>query len=291
MSLDRRVVARNFGRAVQSYARVDALQREVELRLLERLDLLRRAPERILDVGAGLGTGSVLLRRRFPRAQVIALDLALPMVQRIPRRAHWFRPIHRLCADAAALPLNARTVDLLYSNLCLQWIDDLPTVLNEFRRVLRPGGLMLFSTFGPDTLGELRAAFATVDDAAHVSVFLDMHDVGDRVLAAGFRDPVLETERFTLHYPDARAVLLELKALGARNADRARPRGLYGKRRMAAALAAYDARAVDGRLPATWEAIYVHAFAPEEGQPIRHGGMDVASFSLDALRRRPPPRP
>lgn len=290
MNLDRRVVALNFGRAAPSYAQVDALQREVERRLLERLDLLRQPPERILDVGAGLGAGSVLLRRRYPRAQVLALDLALPMVRRIPRRAHWFRPIHRLCGDAAALPLSARSVDLLYSNLCLQWIDDLPAVLNEFRRVLRPGGLLLFSTFGPDTLGELRAAFATVDDAAHVSVFLDMHDVGDRVLAAGFRDPVLETERFTLHYPDARAVLLELKALGARNADHARPRGLYGKRRLAKVLAAYDARARDGHVPATWEVIYAHAFAPADGQPIRQGGIDVATFPLDALRRPAPRR-
>lgn len=283
--LDRRQVRRAFARAARSYEHHDTLQREVGARLRERLPMLETEVERVLDVGAGTGAGSAALKQAWPKAEVIALDLAVPMLRGARAHRTWRRPFARVCADAQALPLPDRCVDLLHSNLCIQWIDDPESLFAEWLRVLKPGGLMLVSTFGPDTLIELRQAWASVDDARpHVGRFLDMHDLGDAALNAGFRDPVLNVERLTVTYPDPPALLRELKGLGATNADAARVRGLTGKTRFKRMLEAYDALRVDGRIPSTWEVVYLHAWGPPEGQPRRVRGAEIATFSLDKLR-------
>ena len=283
--LDRAQVRRAFGRAARHYEQHDALQREVGARLCERLLLLDAPPARVLDFGAGTGLGSAALRKTYPKAEVIALDLALPMLRAARRHAGWRRPFARVCADAQALPLPDRAIDLLHSNLCIQWIDDPAPLFAEFARVLRPGGLLLVSSFGPDTLSELRAAWAAADGVhAHVSRFLDMHDLGDAALAAGLRDPVLDVEHLTLTYPDVPALLRELKGLGATNADAARERGLTGKARYRRMLDAYDAQRPGGRIASTWEVVYLHAFGAPEGQPQRSVGGEIATFSVARLR-------
>ncbi|KRF02182.1 malonyl-[acyl-carrier protein] O-methyltransferase BioC [Frateuria sp. Soil773] len=283
--IDRRQVRHNFGRAAASYERHDALQREVQQVLLGRLDFYLPSPARVLDVGAGTGRGSALLKKRWPQAQVLALDLALPMLQAAKRHAGWLKPFQRVCAEATRLPLPDHSVDVLHSNLCFQWIDDLPALFGECARVLRPGGLLAFSTFGPDTLKELRAAWAAADRQPHVGRFLDMHDVGDALINAGLRDPVLDVDRYTLTYSEPRMLLKELQGLGATNADSARERGLTGKSHYRAMLAAYEAMRVDGRIPATWEVVTAHAWGPPPGQSRRMaGGGEIASFSLDSLR-------
>jgi malonyl-CoA O-methyltransferase len=283
--IDFRAVRRHFGRAAKTYEAAAALQREVEVRLLESLVFAKTEPQVVLDLGAGTGRGSAALKKRWPKAEVVALDAALPMLVAARANQGWLRKFSRVAGDARALPLREGAVDLLFSNLCLQWCPDLPAVLDEFRRVLRPGALLLFSTFGPDTLRELRAAFATVDDAPHVSRFPDLPVIGDALLAAGFRDPVVDIDTLTTTYADARALMRELKALGATNAASGRPGGLGGRRRIDAACAAYEAHRVDGRLPATWEIITAMAFAPEPGQPrrAREGGQ-IASFDVAKLR-------
>ena len=282
--LDRRQVRRHFGDAATTYEQHDALQREVQTHLLERLTFYLDTPQRVLDVGAGTGLGSALLKRRYPKAEVIALDLALPMLRAAKRHSSWLKPFERICAEASALPLADHSIDVLYSNLCFQWVDDLPALFGECMRVLKPGGFMVFSSFGPDTLMELRAAWAAADQQAHVSRFLDMHDVGDAMLAAGLRDPVLDVFRYTLTYSEPRKLLEELQGLGATNADRARSRGLTGKARYQRMLAAYEAQRTDGRIPATWEVVGAHAWGPPMGQPRRVGGKEIASFSVDKLR-------
>ena len=289
--LDRLAVRRAFSRAAASYAKTAVLQREVEDRLLERLEYAARAPERVLDLGSGPGRASVAMRERFPKAQVIALDAALPMLAQL--RRHWWRPVQGVCGEAESLPLRTGSVDLVFSSLCLQWCSDLPRVLDELRRVLRPGGLLLLSSFGPDTLKELRASWAAADSAAHVNRFADMPVVGDALMAAGFRDPVLDLETWTLTYGDAKTLMRELKAIGASNADADRPRGLTGKARLQRMLAAYEPLRRDGVLPATYEVIYAQAFAPAEGQPRRTPQGEIATFSPDSLRRniRKPPQP
>jgi len=267
--LDRRQVRRNFGRAATTYEEHDVLQREVQAQLLERLDIHQQPPLLVVDVGAGTGRGSALLHKRYGKAQIIAVDLALPMLHAARSHLSWRRPFARVCAEASALPLPDHSVDVLHSNLCFQWIDDLPA----------------FSSFGPDTLKELRAAWAQADRQPHVSRFLDMHDVGDALLAAGLRDPVLDVCRYTLVYSEPRKLLQELRGLGATNADSSRGRGLTGKSHYRHMLQAYETMRVDGRIPATWEVITAHAWGPPIGQPRRvTGGGEIASFSVDSLR-------
>lgn len=280
--LDLRQIRRAFGRAAKTYAHHAALQREVEDRLLERLDYVERLPLRVVDVGCGVGRASSLLRKRWKSAQTIALDLALPMLRRV--HTGWRQPLARVCADARALPLPDASVDVLFSNLCLQWIDDVPALFDEFRRVLRPGGYLAISTFGPDTLHELRTAWEAADRAPHVSGFVDIARVGDALMAAGFRDPVLDAEHFTLTYADAASLMRELKAIGATNADARRVRGLTGKNHLRRALDAYESFRRDGVLPATYEVIYAHAWGPEPGQPRRGRDGEIASFPIERLR-------
>lgn len=284
---DRDQVRRAFGRAAAGYAEHAVLQHEVEDRLLERLDFVTTPPQRVLDLGCGPGRASGHLRKRWRKAEVIAMDLALPMLQQARREGSWLRPLARVCADARQLPLADNSIDVLFSSLCIQWIVDLPALFDEFRRVLRPDGFLALSTFGPMTLYELRSAWAEVDRAPHVSQFADIQRVGDALLAAGFRDPVLDGEEITLTYADAGALMRDLKAIGATNADLHRRRGLTGKSRLKAVAAAYEEyRRDDGRLPATYEVLYAHAWGPRPGQPRRQGGTDIATFPVDQLRIR-----
>ena len=294
---DHRQVRRAFSRAAESYESAAALQREVEARLLESLDYLgERRPSRVLDVGSGPGTAALAMQRRWPEAQVIALDLALPMLAHarehlaarpLRERLPWKRTPALVCADARALPLPDASVDVLVSNLCIQWIEDLPALFAGFRRVLRPDGLLLLSTFGADTLVELRAAFAQADEAPHVSPFATIAQFGDALMSAGFRDPVLDRDVFALGHPNLASLMRELRALGATNALTTRRRSLTGRARFARAEAAYERlRTSEGELPVTWEVIYAHAWGPPPGAPIRVGGVDEVRVPVSSLRVR-----
>ncbi|NKI35267.1 malonyl-ACP O-methyltransferase BioC [Wenzhouxiangella sp. XN79A] len=286
---DRRRIRRRFGRAADEYADRARLQAEVAGRLLERLDGLRFEPTTVVDLGCGPGLQARALTERFGKAQVLAMDLALPMLVRARRQAGWRgRRFARVAGDAHALPLARSSVDLIYSNLMLQWSDDLPAVLNGLRRVLKPGGLLLISTFGPDTLSELRQAWAAVDDAEHVSRFTDVQTVGDCLVRAGFSEPVLDTDWITTTYSQPRGLLDELRAIGATDAMRRPGAGLTTPARLRGMLAAYEThRRPDGLVPATWEVVYASAWAPDPGTPIRsiHGG-EEASVPIEAIGRR-----
>jgi len=280
--LDARHVRHAFGRAAASYEAHAVLQAEVGARLLERLDGIELASERVLDVGSGPGRGAQALGARFPNATVIALDLALPMLQ--AAAVHSPPKFARVGGDAQALPFSDASFDVLHSNLCLQWCDDPGLAIAEFARVLKPGGLVLFTTFGPATLYELRTAFAAADATPHVGRFVDMHDIGDALLTTGFRDPVLERDDFTLTYADALTLMRELRAIGATNADAKRQRTLTGKAHLKRVVDAYETFRADGVLPATYEVVYAQARAPEPGQPRRTPGGEVASFPIERLR-------
>jgi malonyl-CoA O-methyltransferase len=286
---DTQQIRRAFGRAASRYAAVAVLQKEVESRLLEQLDYATQAPARILDIGCGPGRASAALKQRWPRAHVIALDLALPMLVEARKQVGWWRPrFTRVNADAGALPLADASVDLIFSNLCVQWVADLPALFAEWRRVLAPGGLLLVSTFGPQTLHELRAAFAAVDDDQHVSRFAPIQAIGDALLASGLRDPVLDADHFTLTYRQARELMRELRTIGAGNALGARRRTLTGKAHMQRVFDAYESFRRDDVLPATYEVIYAHAWGAPPGQPRRESGADLASVPLARIpiRRR-----
>ncbi|MFC3550785.1 malonyl-ACP O-methyltransferase BioC [Lysobacter cavernae] len=301
---DHRQVRRAFSRAAHGYDGAAALQREVGARLMETLDYRddpahgRAPPQVVLDVGSGPAHASVAMQKRWPKAQVLALDLALPMLHEARhnsggdrrRLLDFARRPQPLCADARALPLRDASVDVLYSNLCLQWVEDLPAVFAGFRRVLKPDGLLLVSTFGPDTLFELRGAFAQADNAPHVSPFASIAQFGDALIAAGFKNPVLDRDEFTLAHPDLADLMRELRTLGATNAMVDRRRSLTGRARFARAALAYEPhRRGDGRLPATWEVIYAHAWGPPPGTPIRVGGVDEVQVPVHQIpiRKRP----
>lgn len=269
---DKRAVRRSFDRAASSYDAAAVLQHEVCRRMDERLDLIKLQPAHILDAGSGTGNALPMLRARYPRARMVVLDIAPAMLReaRARVRTPWWKMfaqtlMHMTCADIEHLPLAAGSVDLVWSNLALQWVNDPQTAFAEFHRVLAPGGLLMFSTFGPDTLKELRTAFSSVDRYSHVSRFVDLHDIGDILVERGFADPVMDMEPFTLTYNDVRALMRDLKAIGAHNVTRDRPQGLTGRARLASVSAAYESlRSAHhgGKLPATFEVVYGHAWKP-----------------------------
>jgi malonyl-CoA O-methyltransferase len=280
--LDRRQIRAAFERAAPRYDSAAGLQREIADRLLARLDLIHLAPRAILDAGSGTGYCARALARRYRGARTVGLDLATAMLRAARRRERWWRRRGWVCGDIERLPFAAASFDLVLSNLALQWCDPL-RAFGEFHRVLRPGGLLLFTSFGPDTLGELRAAWAAVDPYPHVHGFLDMHDLGDALVRGRFADPVMDCERLVVTYPGVGALLRELKHIGAHNAARGRHSGLTGKQRFARFRAAYETLARDGRIPASYEVVYGHAWAPAAGaRPELH----KAVVPLDRIGRR-----
>ncbi len=282
--LDKNAIRQSFERAAPGYDQHAVLEREIESRLLERVGFLRVEPSLVVDIGCGTGSASKGLATQFKRANIIALDWSLAMLHQAG--AGVGTPPWLLCADMHSLPLAAGSVDLVFSNLALQWSCDLPAVMHEFRRIMRPEAMLVFTCYGPDTLYELKQAWQTIDELPHVNDFPDMHDIGDGLIAAGFREPVMDVERLTLEYPDVLALMRELKGSGAHNVAAHRFRGLTGKSRLQEMQQAYEQFRRNDRYPASYEVIYGAAFAPAEGQPVRTPDGEIATFSVDALRFR-----
>jgi malonyl-CoA O-methyltransferase len=286
--LDRRAVRAAFDRASATYDAAAVLQTRVRAELLSRLDLIRIAPDVVVDLGCGTGQGTRALKERYRSAMVIGLDPALGMLRETRRRSGWLRPLQRVCGDVFQLPFRDGVVDLMFSNLMLQWCDDLDAALAEMRRVLAPDGFLAFSTFGPDTLRELRAAWAAADGGTHVSGFRDMHDIGAALGRAGLSEPVLDTERLTMVYPDVAAITRDLKVIGAHNATAARARGLTGKGRWRAMTDAYERQRQAGQLPATYEVVYGAAWGARARATMAAMDGEVR-IPVHAIRRRQDP--
>lgn len=282
-ALDKRLARRSFERAAATYDAAAVLQNDICRRMLARLDYIKLDPALVLDAGSGTGNAVAGLTSRWPRARLVALDLALAMARRSRSRRPWWQRafggggrLAAVCGDIERLPLASGSAGLVWSNLALQWMAEPRTALVEMHRVLAPGGLLLFSSFGPDTLKELRAAFEGVDGHTHVHRFMDMHDVGDRLIEAGFADPVMDMEVMTLTYAGVRALMRDLKAIGARNVTRGRGSGLAGKERLARMERNYEAFRRDGKLPATFEVVYGHAWKPQPRMsPTGHPVIDI----------------
>lgn len=271
--IDKRLVRKAFGKAADTYEQAAALQQEVESRLLERLDLVRLQPARVLDLGCGTGRGSQALLRRYPKARLISVDSAFAMLGHTQKRGRWLRRPVCICADAEQLAFPDRYFDLVYSSLMLQWCTDTDAVFREIQRVLKPGGLFMFTTFGPDTLRELRSSWAAVDGYTHVNAFMDMHDTGDALMRCGFAEPVMDVERMTVTYKDVRQLMRDLKQIGAHNVTRGRSRGLTGKQHMQAFMKAYEQYRQAGVLPASYEIVNGHAWAPDASVTVSLDGL------------------
>ena len=267
--VDRLQVGRRFSRVAESYDQADFFAREVDRRMQERLDYVKVEPKRILDLGCSRGGSFASLAARYPDAQLLGLDIAPAMLQGDrAARPGWQRWLglgrsneaQRLAGDAANLPLKSQSTAIVWSNLLLHWLDDPLPALAEAHRVLEVGGLLMFSTLGPDSLKELRAAFS--DGYAHTQRFIDMHDIGDLLVRNGFSTPVMDMEYITVTYPDVTSVMRDLKAIGAHNVMQGRRRGLMGKNAWQKAIGEYEKLRTDGKLPATFEVVYGHAWKP-----------------------------
>jgi malonyl-CoA O-methyltransferase len=284
----------SFGRAANTYDASAILQKQVREEMLSRLDLVKLDPHTILDAGCGTGLASHALQQRFEKSQVVSLDFALPMLQKtrssnpnnrlIGKVKNFFSGMKEnlLCADIESLPLANASVCLVWSNLAIQWCNDLDSALQEFQRVLQPEGLLMFSTFGPDTLKELRIATSGQAGVTSVSRFIDMHDIGDALVRAGFSAPVLDVERFTLTYDDVKSIMRDLKSIGAHNATDGRARGLLGRGFLLNLEARYEkfrlgSKLDGGKLPATFEVVYGHAWRGQD-KPKFNDGVSPVTF-------------
>ena len=282
LDVDKNLIRKSFGRAAGHYDEAAVLQREVGGRLLERLDYVRIAPEIVLDIGCGAGITAIPLLRRYRKARVIGLGIAADLWVIARKRASWVRKPWPVCGDPEGLPLANASCDLIVSNLVLQWFD-MARAFQEFQRVLRPGGLLMFSTLGPDTLTELSQSWAAADDYSHVNTFVDMHDLGDALIGARLSDPVVDAERITLTYRQVDDLMRDLKAVGAHNITSGRRRALTGKGRVAVMRKTYEQFRRQGLLPATFEIVYGHAWAPRLSTKRQDG---VSVFPLSRLKRR-----
>ena len=241
-----------FNKASANYDKYAFLQKEIAARLDAKLDIISAESNMILDLGAGTGLLSKQLSKRFPDSQLICLDFAQNSLKNN-------QTTDKICANANHLPLADNSVDIVMSSLMMQWCPDLKQLFSEIHRVLKNDGLILFSTFGPDTLKELKKSWSVVDNETHVNTFVDMHDIGDQMLGAGFVSPVTEMEKLTLTYQTVTDLLRDLKAIGAQSVD-TRSKSLMGKDKFKLMIEMYESFRKDGKLPATYEVIYGHAW-------------------------------
>lgn len=291
--LDRPGIRASFDRASTTYEAAAVLQARVADELVSRLEPFNFTPEVVLDLGAGTGRMTAALKRRYRRSLVIALDLAPGMLHEARRHQQWLRRFERVCGDAMRLPFADASVDVVVSSLMLQWCDPPDVAFAEIRRVLKPEGFLALTTLGPDTLIELRTAWAEADsetDAAtpvynHVNHFTDMHDVGDALVRAGLSEPVLDVDRIQLTYPDTLSLMRDLKAIGAHNVTAGRPRGLLGRARLKRMQQAYETFRRNGQLPATYEVVYAVAWGAT-GKPASALVGGEARIAPGSIKRR-----
>jgi malonyl-CoA O-methyltransferase len=282
-SIDKQRARLAFAKAADQYDQAAVLQLEIGQRLLQCLDYVKLQPQRILDIGCGTGRHTAELMRRYPKAEVIGLDFALPMLRHTRKQGRWLRHPHCVCADLDQLPLAEQSMDLVFSNMALQWSTQPASTLACIHHLLKPNGLFMFSTLGPDTLLELRQAWSQVDNAEHIHPFVDMHDYGDMLMQGGFAEPVMDMERITMTYADITGLMRDLKKIGAHNAAEHRPTGLTGRKQLHALQQAYEAyRDLEGRLPASYEVIYGHAWGAQQ----RRNQTGEVRVAVEAISRR-----
>lgn len=276
-ALDHALLRRRFAANAQHVREADFLAREVASRMAERLDYIRIEPRRILDLGCGHGADLPMLAQRYPQAERIGLDFALPLLDLAREERGFFQRLlgkargpALLCADATALPLARASVQLVWSNLLLSCLSDPLPAFRECNRVLEVGGLLMFATLGPDTLKELRAALPA-HTGERVHRFIDMHDLGDALVQAGFSNPVMDMQTLTLTYTELDSLLRDLRHAGANNAATSRPKGLSGKQGWLNARKQLDTLRQEGRIPATIELVFGHAWkaAPKQTEDGR----------------------
>jgi len=283
--IESRRVQKAFNIAANNYDTFSILQRTITDRLLESFDHIKLEPTSILDLGSGTGYGSKILKQRFKKAHIYQIDISGEMLKQSRRQAPlFFSKNHFICANASQIPLPKNHFDLVFSSLMLQWCNDLDAVFAEVKHVLKPGGVFLFTSFGPDSLKELRESWRQVDDQVHVNVFVDMHDIGDSLVRNGLDAPVLSIEHIVLTYDECKQLMRELKNIGAHNINKGRRKTLTGKQRLESVIKHYEIYRQNNKLPATYEVIYGHAWQPEVHKNIIKGA-NIQTISLEDLKQ------
>ncbi len=258
-SLDQQQVKHALGRAAGSYNQANILQKEIADRLLEQLNTLAIQPQCILDVSARTGYSALQLLQRYPNAEIISLDASLDLLSQSTAQTA------RVCAQADRLPFQSAQFDLIVMNLAFDWLPEKLVGLQEWRRVLKPGGLFLFSALGPDTLYELRESFFAVDNQPHVHPFLDMHEIGDMLLKTNLSEPVVQSEYIQLTYKNLSRLFKDLRETGTTYAEKNRRKTFLGKNRWRSMLAHYqNFLDPNHKYRATFEIIYAVCWAKEE---------------------------
>lgn len=283
--IDKHHLALKFNRASGTYAKHAILQQTIMQRLLARLELMNIQPKTIMDAGSGIGTAAKQLGKHYPKADILNLDLSLFMLEQAKTQSpKFFSKQKFICADLEQLPFASSTVDMVFSNLVLQWCDSLVQAFSQIKSVLSKQGLFLFTTLGPDTLKELRASWAEVDDQTHVNTFMDMHDIGDALVQVGFVEPVLDVEYIVCNYQDCKSLMYDLKKVGANHVNGHEIKGLGGKNKMQKMYQAYEQFRQKDQLPATYEVIYGHAWLPQSDHSLQTN--NEYHIPLTAIKRK-----
>lgn len=256
-AIDSHAVERRFDRVAHSFDDADFLHALTRDGLFARLEPMTVDAGTVVDLGCGTGAAIRPLAKLFRGARVVGVDRSRGMLDRCRKRRLWLTKAEFVRADARDLPFDDHSIDVVFANLLLPWIDDLAPLAREVARVLRKDGLFAFSTLGPDTLGALRDAWAAIDDCVHVNRFVDMHDVGDSVARNGLRDPVLDVDRTTVTYENAAGLFHDLAASGARNALVQRQPALTGRQRFERLCRQLE---IGGRLAVDVEIVYGHCW-------------------------------
>jgi malonyl-CoA O-methyltransferase len=273
--LNRQHIRRRFERAAATFDESDFVHAVTRDGLLARLEPLLVEAETVIDLGAATGTATRALEKRFKGARVVSIDIAHSMLKRAREKRPWLSKAAFAQASADALPFPNESIDVIFSNLLLPWADDPALIFSEIARVLRKGGVFAFATLGPDSLREVGRAWASVDDNAHVNRFLDMHDLGDGLVNAGLRDPVLDVDRLSVSYKNSARLFADLTAVGARNTLNRRAHSLTGKQRYGAMVAALEDTAIEGNLTLDLELVFGHCWGAGPK-------MDPTNFRVDA---------
>lgn len=273
-----------FNTSAPGYEQAAIVQKEIGQRLFDRLDYIKLKPHRILDLGCGSGYFSSQLQQKYPEAQLVSLDLSQAMLAQIPHRQKTLDSWSLTAANMDQLPFAEASFDLIFANQALHWSQNLPELFFELNRVTRPDGCLMFSTLGPDSLKEIRQAWAGLDSHAHTNPFVDMHDIGDWLLQAQWHDPVVDMSPLSVHYASVADLLRSLQAQGVKNIHPQRPAGLMGRQRWQAFCQALAEQATaNGKIPLSYEVVYGQAWKGELAQ--RREGQDTY-IPLSQLRRR-----
>ena len=271
-------VRMRFDKCVELFNDHDFFHEYCRKNLFERLAPIKINPKIILNIGSATGSGSNLLSKNYKDSQIFNIDLSFGMLKQSLLKKN--KKIKHIQAEASVLPFNDNSIDLIFSNLCMPWLNDLPFFFREIRRVTKKNGLFIFSTLGPDSLLALKKAWAEIDNFSHINNYIDMHIIGDQLMNAGLLDPVLDSERMIIKYDNISSIERDLTCTGARNALTAREGSLTGKKKYEQFRKKIFPCNTNDKLDIEMEIIYGHAWGRELSPSQNEHVIDASNIMI-----------